>query len=253
MDDQWNAHLYDRKHAFVSQYGESLIDLLAPMKGEKILDLGCGTGDLAKRLSDLDTNIIGVDQSENMVNQALNKYPNLSFQVQNALDLPYNNEFDAVFSNATLHWIKPPERVLHSIFNSLKKGGRLVAEFGGIGNVQSITEEMIHQIEKLGMEYDYTQFPWYFPSIGEYTALMEKIGFHVTFAHHFARPTPLEGENGLRNWITMFADNLLAGFTEEKKEIVIENAEKRLKHILYVDGQWIADYKRIRVIGVKVQ
>lgn len=249
--DQWNANLYDIKHSFVSSYGNFLIDLLAPKNGEKILDLGCGTGDLAKKLHDLGTEVTGVDKSSNMVSAAVKKYPEISFRVADATDLPYRNEYDAVFSNATLHWVKDPKKALESIYNSLKENGRFVAEFGGKGNVQTIAQEMIYQLQLGGFGYQKEQNPWYYPSIAEYSTLMEEVGFRVTFAQHIDRPTPLEGEEGLRNWMDMFGNAFFQGITEEQKKLVQSKVEDNLREKLYQDGKWVADYIRIRVVGVK--
>lgn len=249
--DNWNANLYDQNHSFVSKYGNKLIELLAPKQGEKILDLGCGTGDLAKKLYDVGVDIVGVDKSQNMVTQALSKYPHINFMVRDTTNLGYNIEFDAVFSNATLHWVKQPKQALNCIYQSLKPGGRFVAEFGGKGNVQMIVDEIIHQMKQSGIEFKMEQFPWYYPSIGEYTCLMEEIGFRVIFAEHFDRPTPLDGENGLRNWIEMFSSHMFEGIDEDKKDFIITKVENNLKEILYINGIWIADYKRIRIIGIK--
>lgn len=251
VKDSWNANLYDVKHSFVSKYGDSLVELLDPREGEKILDLGCGTGDLAKKLYDSKVDVIGIDKSENMVEQAMNKYPDIEFAVRDATELIYTNMFDAVFSNATLHWVKPPEQALDCVYKSLKQGGRFIAEFGGKGNVQIITDEIIAQIKNAGFEYEDEQFPWYYPSIGQYTSLMEKVGFKVTFAQHYDRPTPLDGENGLRNWIEMFGSPMFVGISEESKDYIVTNVEKSLKDVLCKNGNWVADYKRIRVIGVK--
>ena len=249
--DTWNANLYDSKHSFVSMYGESLIELLAPQQGEKILDLGCGTGDLAKQLSDYGSEITGVDQSEKMIEQARSKYPTIKFIVQDATKLAFHHEFDAVFSNAALHWIKQPKQVLSCIYNSLKIGGRFVAEFGGKGNVQSISDELIQQIEAEGFTFNMEHFPWFFPSIAEYSSLMEQAGFRVTFALHFDRPTQLEGESAIKNWIDMFGSSMFTGVPESKKADIITKVENNLKEVLYRDGKWIGDYKRIRVIGYK--
>lgn len=249
--DNWNAELYDTKHKFVSEYGNSLIGLLSPQPSENILDLGCGTGDLSYKIGESGAHIVGIDQSENMIRQASSKYPDIAFDVQNAAKLPYTNQFDAVFSNAVLHWIKEPGAALEGVFRSLKQGGRFVAEFGGKGNVELITSSLIQQITETGFEFSPEQFPWYYPSIGEYTALMEKSGFYVTFAMHFDRPTPLEGEDGLKNWIRMFCTQLLEGIPEQETEMIIANTEKQLKGSLWKNGHWIADYKRIRVIGIK--
>lgn len=252
VNDYWDPNLYDQKHAFVSEFGDSLVKLLNPTKGEVILDLGCGTGDLTNKLYEIGIhNVIGIDKSINMIEQAKAKYPHLKFLVQDVLDLCYKNEFDAVFSNATLHWVKSPQLALQNMYSSLKSGGRLVAEFGGKGNVQRITNEIINQFNVLGLPYTPDLNPWYFPSIGEYAGLMEEAGFRVTFAQHFDRPTPLDGESGLRNWIQMFASSLLEYVPETQKEDLITNIEKNLKEELLVNGTWMADYKRIRIIGVK--
>ncbi|WP_147533873.1 class I SAM-dependent methyltransferase [Bacillus marasmi] len=249
--DHWNANLYDEKHAFVSQFGQSVIELLTPKQGEKILDLGCGTGDLAQIINGLGATVVGVDKSENMVKQAQDKYPDIRFFVKDATQLEYHEEFDAVFSNATLHWVKAPKQALQSIYSSLKPGGRFVAELGGKGNVQKITDEVISQYEKHGQKFDIEKFPWYFPSIGEYTALMEEVGFTVAFCVYFDRPTPLEGENGITNWIEMFGSSLFAGMDAKIKQEIITNSESNLRNILYKNGKWVADYKRLRVIGIK--
>jgi trans-aconitate methyltransferase len=249
--DNWDAKLYDSKHSFVSKFGEDLIELLAPKNGEYILDLGCGTGDLTDKLHKLGVNVVGIDKSENMIEQAKKKYPHLKFEVQDALHLDDHCEFDAVFSNATLHWVKPPKQALYCIYNALKQGGRFVAEFGGKGNVKMITDEILNQFKKLGIEYKAELFPWYFPSIGEYSTLMEKVGFRVIFAQHFDRPTLLDGDNGIRNWIEMFGSSMFRGLTGETKDFIITKVENNLKEVLFRNGGWSADYKRIRVIGIK--
>lgn len=249
--DRWNPTLYDMKHSFVSKYGDGLVELLAPNRGEKILDLGCGTGDLAKKLDDYGVDVTGIDISENMVLQAQKKYPGIKFLVQDATKLDYNGEFNAVLSNATLHWVKPADQALRSIYRSLKKGGRFAAEFGGKGNVQTIANGIIQQIIEAGFEFDDEQFPWYYPSIAEYTTIMEEAGFRVTFAQHFDRPTQLTGEDGLKNWIEMFGGHFFGIMPIDEVDTIISKVENQLKKAIYKDGSWIADYKRIRVIGIK--
>ncbi|MBU9719878.1 MULTISPECIES: class I SAM-dependent methyltransferase [Bacillaceae] len=249
--DNWDANLYDDQHAFVSNFGESLVTLLAPKQGESILDLGCGTGDLANTLYESGVDIIGVDKSENMVKQANRKYPHIQFKIQDATALDYDCEFDAVFSNAALHWVTSPKEALQGIYNSLKVDGRFVAEFGGKGNVQTITDEIIKQIKAYGLEFKQEQFPWFYPSIAEYAKLMEEVGFRVTFAQHYDRPTILAGDNGLKNWIDLFCNQLFVGIPENTTNQIVSNVEENLKETLYSEGDWIADYKRIRVVGVK--
>lgn len=158
-EHQWNASLYDDKHSFVSKYGNSLVELLAPKEGERILDLGCGTGDLANTLFEYGVEVVGIDKSENMVKLASSKYPHIPFTVRDATKLTYQNEFNAVFSNATLHWVHAPKEAVQCIYQSLKHGGRMVAEFGGKGNVQTITDEIIQQIKNAGYEFKEAQFP----------------------------------------------------------------------------------------------
>lgn len=249
--DQWNPNLYDQQHSFVSEYGSSLIDLLQPEKGEVILDLGCGTGDLAHEIAQVGATVIGIDQSENMIEQAKKKFPSIKFHVEDATILNYKENFNAVFSNATLHWVQPPKEALQCIYNSLTIGGRFVAEFGGKGNVKTITNELINEMKKSGIPNSEQRFPWYYPSVGEYTSLMEQVGFRVTYAIHYDRPTILKGEDGLKNWIHMFGGALLEGIDAQQKETIISNVVTTLKPTMFDGENWTADYKRIRVVGMK--
>src|ERR1700760_4234824 len=130
---KWNAELYDNKHTFVSQYGESVLELLAVKAGERILDLGCGTGDLAKQIQQSGAEVVGIDASPDMVAKAKNKFPELDLSVMDATSFHFDEPFDAVFTNATLHWIKNADAVISNVYNSLKPGGRFVGEFGGKG------------------------------------------------------------------------------------------------------------------------
>ncbi|WP_062107331.1 class I SAM-dependent methyltransferase [Bacillus niameyensis] len=251
INTQWNSKLYDQSHSFVSRFGQDVVELLAPMAGERILDLGCGTGDLAYQLIEQGAHIVGIDQSESMIREAKEKYPHIPFIVEDATAIQFYQEFDAVFSNATLHWIKEAKQVLSCIYNSLKHGGRFVAEFGGKGNVEQITKVVLQQMDQLDINFSKEKFPWYFPSVGEYTSLMEEVGFKVTFAHHFERPTPLEGINGLRNWMEMFGEAFFTEVSAEQKEQIITGMEDQLKATMFQTGEWIADYCRLRVIGIK--
>lgn len=249
--NKWNAHLYDTKHSFVSNYGRNVIELLAPKQGEKILDVGCGTGDLANELYKQGVDVVGVDHSSTMVEQAKQKYPHIPFYVADIMNLPYEKEFDAIYSNAVLHWVKNPERALYNMCKSLRIGGRLVAEFGGEGNVHQLTKTIIKQVREAGYTFDKMYFPWYFPSIAEYTKLMEQTGFRVTYANLYDRSTPLKGADGLKNWINMFAEEFLYDVPISKRDKVIKQIEQALKQDLYQEGEWIADYVRLQVVGVK--
>ncbi len=159
---------------------------------------------------------------------------------------------DAVFSNAVLHWITEPDSAIHCIRQALKPGGRFVAEFGGKGNVKAIVEALYSALEENGYATSQEISPWYFPSIGEYATRLEQQGFDVTYAILFDRPTPLEGGNaGMANWIQMFATSFLSRLSTEQQTKVIQTVEDRLRPMLYRNGTWIADYRRIRVIAAQ--
>src|SRR5262249_46008512 len=148
--------------------------------------------------------------------------------------------FDAVFSNAALHWVKPPEAVIACVRRALKPGGRFVAEFGGKGNVQAIAAALTEAARAVGVEPP--ENPWYFPGIGEYPSLLEAAGLEVTFALLFDRPTVLEGEPGLRRWVEMFASWALSAVPAARREEFFRRVEERLRPTLYQDGTWYADY-----------
>ncbi|WP_058305622.1 class I SAM-dependent methyltransferase [Gracilibacillus massiliensis] len=251
MLDEWQSKLYDDKHYFVSNYGKGILELLEPLKGEKILDVGCGTGDLAVEISKSGAIEKGIDKSEDMIQTAQSKYPDLNFATVDILNMDYNEEFDAVFSNAALHWLQQPKEGLQKIYQSLGEDGRFVAEFGGKNNVMMIRNALHAAYSNLFSDSPPLKEPWYFPSIAEYTTLMEEVGFTVHYARYYSRPTPLEGTDGLANWILMFGEGMLQHLTKDEKRTLIENVEKSLKTTLYMDHQWIADYCRIQVIGKK--
>jgi len=226
----WDPATYARNARFVSDLGAPVVALLAPKAGERILDLGCGDGVLTKTLADLGCEVVAVDSSAPQVEAA--RTLGLDARVLSGEDLPFDQEFDAVFSNAVLHWIKRADPMIASVYRALKPGGRFVAEMGGKGNTASILA-----ITKRN--------PWYFPSIGEYASLLEQHGIEVTQAMLFERPTPVEGENGLRDWLRMF-------YKPPLPEDLIAAAETELRPKLFRDGTWYIDYRRLRVIAKRV-
>lgn len=248
--DFWNSALYEGSHAFVWQYGESLLELLVPKAGELILDLGCGTGQLTKKIAESGAFVQGIDSSLSMIAKAKSNYSQLNFAVADARDFEVDEPLDAVFSNAVLHWIKEPDTVINCVKKALKPGGHFVAEFGGKGNVQAIVGALLSVLSEIGCEGAEALNPWYFPSIGEYAGLLEKRGFEVGYAVLFDRPTLLEGgTTGMANWIEMFAGAFLLGLSEDVRSQVISYVEHRLRSTQYRDGNWIADYRRIRVVA----
>jgi trans-aconitate methyltransferase len=246
----WNAGLYDASHSFVWKFGAQLLDLLAPRPDERILDLGCGTGALTAQIAAAGAQVVGVDSSPEMVEQARRSFPELRFEVADARTLKFDGDFDAVFSNAVLHWVKPPEEAVSRIRTALKPGGRFVAEFGGKGNTQQLAAALVRRAEAFGIS-DY-EIPWYYPGIAEYTGILERHGFEVTFATLFDRPTPLEGEDGLRKWYEMFGGSLLGRLTPQDCVSCLAALEADLRPSLDRDGTWFADYRRLRVVGMAV-
>ena len=248
----WDASLYDARHSFVWKYGEALIELLTPQKGERILDLGCGTGHLSQQISLSGADVIGLDRSPAMIEQARKSYPHLRFVVADAADFEFPEPFDAVFSNAALHWMTRADEVASCIARALKPGGRLVAEFGGKGNIKALQSAIRKALGALSLPDGEQPNLWYFPSIGEYASLVEEHHLAVTFASLFDRPTALEdGENGLRQWLDMFASELLTRLSSRQQSEFAKAVEDQLRPILYRGGTWFADYRRIRIIAVR--
>ncbi|HWB09634.1 MAG TPA: methyltransferase domain-containing protein [Pirellulales bacterium] len=248
----WNASLYDDRHAFVYQHGADLIDLLKPQPGERILDLGCGTGHLTAKIADAGADVLGIDASSAMVEQARRNFPGVSFEVADARGFRPDRPFDAVFSNAALHWIRPPGAAVETIACALKAGGRFVAEFGGRGNVRQIVTALEAAIGGHFGRVVEDLNPWYFPSIAEYASLLERAGLEVRDAWLFDRPTPLDdGDTGMANWLAMFGEPCLTAVPEEGRSEVIARAIELMRPHLWGEGRWTADYRRLRVVAVK--
>jgi len=242
----WDAELYEARHSFVWQFGKGLIELLNPQPGERILDIGCGTGQLTAQIAESGATVLGLDSSPAMIGQARQNYPKLQFVLESADAMRYENEFDALFSNAALHWVLNAQSAAQAMHRSLRKGGRLVAEFGGRGNIQAIETAII---AALGPNPPPSNN--YFPSIPEYTALLEQAGFEVRFAELYPRPTPLEGENGMENWIRQFKWFYFETLPATDRPKALAKVLESLAPILKNEKGWFADYKRLRLIARK--
>ena len=248
----WNANLYDDKHAFVFKYGEDLVEILNPKAGERILDLGCGTGYLTSIISNSGASVVGIDNSIEMVAKAKTAYPELEFQVQSADNFHFEEKFNAIFSNAVLHWVHDKEKVIDCMYSNMKKSARLVLEMGGRQNVERIINTLNRCLRKYGFGKNTSVLLWYFPSLSEYTGLLEKRGFIVTYAALYNRETKLDdSENGIKDWIKMFGSAYLQGINEEMVDEILNEVQEILKPTHFKNGHWYADYKRLRVVAIK--
>lgn len=246
----WNVNLYETKHSFVTHYGEDLLPLLNAQKGERILDLGCGSGDLTYKIAASGAELIGVDSSEEMILKAQEKYPDIAFLVKDGQDFKFTEPFDAVFSNAALHWMtQTPKKVATNIWRCLKSNGRFVFEMGGKGNVRQV----LHALALAAGEFGVTQTELinYYPSLGQYATLLEAVGFRVIYATHFDRPVKLDGVDGLRNWVRMFRTTVFNEIPVARQKEFFQKFEAIARPTLYHDNSWWADYVRLRAVAIK--
>ncbi|HKW64333.1 MAG TPA: methyltransferase domain-containing protein [Candidatus Acidoferrum sp.] len=347
MTNQWNPAAYDAKHAFVYEKAKGLVELLAPKAGERILDLGCGTGALTAEIAARGAEVLGVDRSAEMIGQARKKFPALRFEVMDARQLRFGTDvaqddtargekqippdrsrdsqnslvtaipppiagagipfdvapyeaileardrsrlrakeqnhdseegaektksrslspirtnhswvqddslegFDAVFSNAVLHWIPEADDVIAGVARVLKPGGRFVAEFGGKGNIQTLVAGFHKALAALDLRPPEPVGPWFYPSVAEYAGMLERHGLEVREASLFDRPTVLEeGERGLENWIRVFRNSFVEKMGEADAARWIREVERLCRSDLFRDGSWVLDYRRLRIAAWK--
>jgi trans-aconitate methyltransferase len=251
MADKWDSSLYDDRHSLVWKRVGDLIDLLDPKPGERILDLGCGTGHLTAQIAARGAVVTGLDASVSMIAQARQNYPKLKFVLGDASEFRFDEPFDAVFSNAALHWIPDAAPVIECVSRSLKPGGRFVLEMGGRGNIARIVEALSKVLREAGYS---PRNPWYFPSAGEYATLLEQRGFEVEALWTIERWNKLEHpERGLREWLEMFAGVWFEDVPEPAREGLVAEIESRLRVSLFCDGEWWADYRRLRITSKRGQ
>jgi trans-aconitate methyltransferase len=238
----WSPQAYASDAGFVPALGRAVFDLLNVQAGERVLDLGCGDGVLTVLLVQHGASVVGVDASPEMIEAA--KARGIDARVADAHALAFDAQFDAVFSNAALHWMRKPEAVLAGVRRALKPGGRFVGEFGGHGNVAAIVTALSAALHAHGLDIE-SRFPWFFPTVAEYSALLQQHGFRVDANMLVPRPTPLP--TGIEGWMRAFASPFLTGLDDSLRKTVLDEAIRLLAFSLRdQSGQWTADYVRLR-------
>jgi trans-aconitate methyltransferase len=247
----WDADRYQRQFGFVSGLAGDLLELLGPRPGEVVLDLGCGTGELAAEIQARGARVLALDSDPAMVAAARRRlgHDRVLLADGHAFTLP--EPVDAVFSNAALHWMPRPAEVIGRVRAVLRAGGRFVAELGGAGNIGTILEALGTAMTEAGLPAP--ACPWYFPTPGQYATLLEAGGFRVAHMEHFPRPTPLAGGDGaLADWLAMFGGQLTAAVPPARLPEVVDRAGELAAPGLRHDGRWVADYWRLRFAAVAV-
>lgn len=245
----WDPERYARNARFVSDLGQPVVELLAPRSGERILDIGCGDGALTQQLADIGCRVVGVDASAEQIAAAVAR--GLDARVMNGEQLDFDADFDAVFSNAALHWMKRPDRVIDGVRRALVPGGRFVAEFGGAGCVATIEAALLAALARRGID-GRTVHPWYFPTVEDYRPRLEQAGFAVDYIALIPRPTPLPGD--ITGWLETFAESFTAALAADQRPAFLAEVREALRPKLCdAAGNWTADYVRLRLKAHRVE
>lgn len=243
----WNPESYAKNARFVSDLGEPLLQLLDARPGELILDVGCGDGALTEKIAGYGCAVIGVDSSFPQLKAA--KERGLNTMVMDGHQLCFQRRFDAVFTNAALHWMKQPEKVVAGVTNSLKPGGRFIGEFGGKGNVEKIRSALQETLRRHAIDPAPVD-PWYYPSPEEYSKLLSRAGFSVNYIELIPRPTKLPGD--ILDWLEIFAQPFTQAVPEPERGSFLKEVRNELATCLRDGaGNWFADYVRLRFKATK--
>jgi trans-aconitate methyltransferase len=243
----WDPDTYARNARFVSDLAGAVVELLAPRAGERILDLGCGDGVLTAKIAEMGCDVVGVDASAAQIKAA--RDCGVDARVMDGERLNFDSEFNAVFSNAALHWMRRPDSVIAGVWRALMPGGRFVAEMGGDGCVDKIKAALFDALARRGIDGKKLD-PWYFPTVEDYSARLKAAGFTVEHAALVPRPTVLPGE--VSAWLQTFAQNFTAALPQTDRAAFIEKVQRDLRPQLCDEqGRWWADYVRLRFRAVK--
>jgi trans-aconitate methyltransferase len=243
----WDPDRYARNARFVADLGAPVVDLLAPRAGERILDLGCGDGVLTAKLASLGCQVIGVDASPQQIDAA--RKLGLDARVMNGDALDFDSEFDAVFSNAALHWMRDPAKVVAAVNRALRPHGRFVGEMGGRGCVAKIKKALVEALKRRGLDGEAAS-PWYFPTVEDYSRHLTSGGFVVNYIALIPRPTPLPGD--VTGWLETFAESFTSTLSPaERPSYIAEVREALRQELCDTEGKWTADYIRLRFAAIK--
>ena len=247
MAQTWDPQTYEKNGAFVHGLAGGVLEWLAAQSGERILDLGCGDGQLTERVAATGARVIGLDSSAHMAAAA--RARGIDVAEGSAEQLPFETQgFDAVFSNAALHWVRDQDAMMGEVHRVLKPGGRFVAEMGGHGNIAAIRVALIATVARHGFDGREDNVNYY-PTPDEYTRRLERHGFTVEQMARIPRPTPL-AKGGMSEWIRTFRRGVLETMPEVIRDRVVDEATALLAPVLRDDeGNWTADYVRLRFVA----
>ncbi len=248
MNNQsWNARQYQENASFVAELGSPVLELLNPRPDEVILDLGCGDGALTEKIDKLAYEVVGIDSSESMVQATQLRGLNAVLMSGDAIS--YEGKFDAVFTNAALHWITDYQAVFRGVSSALKANGRFVGEFGGYGNIATLIAAMEAVVGRNPIKGEFNN-PWYFPTTEEYGMHLEQNGFVVKYIELIPRPTPLK--TGVREWLKVFANHIISEMPKDMEATFLSETELLVRPMLFSEtAGWHADYVRLRFHAIK--
>lgn len=242
----WVAARYGADCGYVAALGDTVLGWLAPRAGERILDLGCGDGVFTAKLLASGASVVGVDSSPDMVEAARTR--GLDARVADAHVLDLGERFDAVVSNAALHWMTEPDRVLAAVARVLRRGGRFVAEMGGFGNVAAIRVAIHAVLARRGLD-GAALSPWYFPTPEEYGERLSGAGFHVERMELVPRPVSVA--SGMRAWCANFTERFQRALPASERDGFVDEVVALLEPVMRrPEGTWSADYVRLRFLAI---